>query len=92
MNRTGLLSLASGSIDVPDESTSALLAANLAAARRFLIAGGTVTLTEWAALPDAERGALSQAGEELADYNALRLARAILRAQIDPAGAGVGGP
>ena len=80
----GLLSIAMRVLDcpVPGKVEEALRTTAL----NFLAAGGHVTLTEWAAMPDEERLALHYGAQLVALENARLLAREIISAQADAAG------
>lgn len=80
--KPGLLTLAARATELPAEKIADALSA---VAENFLGAGGTVSLIEWAAMPDEERRALYVAARGIAIENARTLAREILRGQLDPA-------
>jgi hypothetical protein len=46
-------------------------------AKQFLLGGGTVDLLHWEKLPDAQRWALSRAGQALRDEQAVSIAKAL---------------
>ena len=64
---------------------AALRAQEVDAAANFLLAGGILTLADWNAMQDEQRALFRDAGVAIEKDRAEVLARAILRAQMDPA-------
>ena len=83
-----LLIVSTRAVGLPDGKEGEVVAAALKkTAEDFLVAGGIVSLAEWAALGPASRAALVAAGVECAKDRAALLAGEILRQQV----AGVAG-
>jgi len=83
--KPGRLSFSFGLLETPDDVDAKLGDALVAEASNFLLGGGRLTLSEWAALSADERRALVAAGVEIEKDRADVVAAAILRAQLSPA-------
>lgn len=77
--------MASGLLAMPETDPAKFAAALAAEASNFLLGGGSVSLAEWACLPEEERRALVAGAVEIEKDRADLVAAAILRAQLSPA-------
>lgn len=85
--KAGMLTLSSGLLVVRDEDVGSVAAAAQKEALSFLLAGGHLSLAEWAALDVVEKRAMVAAGRQFEDMKAQAVgqhAAAALRGPQEP--------
>jgi len=85
--KAGMLTLSSGLLVVRDEDVRSVAAAAQKEALSFLLAGGHLSLAEWAALDVVEKRAMVAAGRQFEDMKAQAVgqhAAAALRGPQEP--------